>query len=75
MPTESFLNLYESKVIYFRKHHGTAGAIAYKLILVLASVVRLAVSPLALLEKHDRRQHHLSLAARYSRLLIKVPGL
>ena len=65
--TEMFLQLYQNKLRYFRKHHGRAGAWGYKLILLMASVMRLALSPLAWLEKPARRQQHRALARRRPR--------
>lgn len=75
VPTESFLNLYRSKILYFRKHHGAAAAVAYKLVLFVASLARLIASPLALFEKREQRKRHLALASRYGRLLMEMPGL
>lgn len=73
--TEMFLQLYQNKLLYFRKHHGRTGAWGYKLILVMASVMRLALSPLSWLEKPARRQQHRALAGRYWRLLTSLPSL
>jgi GT2 family glycosyltransferase len=67
--TEMFLHLYKSKVQFFRKHYGGMAAYTYKLILTVASMARLSLSPLALLEQPSRRRHHLSLAQNYGRLL------
>ncbi|MCB0193226.1 MAG: glycosyltransferase family 2 protein [Anaerolineae bacterium] len=67
--TKMFLCLYESKLIFIRKHHGWLAAQAYKLTLGLATITRLLFSPLALLEKPSKRQHHLRLASNYRRLL------
>ena len=75
VPIESFLNLYKGKITYFRKHHGTAAALAYKLLLVAASLVRLVVSPLALLQRREQRNRYLALAGRYRRLLTQMPGM
>lgn len=71
---QMLLHLYESKMLFFRKQYGRSGAAAYKLILLLASLARLALSPLALLEQPSQRRAHLSLAARYWRLLQALPG-
>jgi len=69
MPAEMFLRLYESKLFYFRKHHGRQAARAYKLILLAAAVARLLLSPLAWLERPPQRQRHLALAGYYRRLV------
>ena len=75
VPEESFLHLYKGKVTYFRKHHGMAAALAFKLMLSAASVARLIVSPMALFQRREQRERHLSLAAQYRRLLAEMPSL
>lgn len=42
---EMFIQLYRAKIQYFKKHHGNAAAMIYKLILLIASLLRLIVSP------------------------------
>lgn len=73
--TEMFLQLYQNKLLYFRKHYGRPGAWIYKLILLCASSMRLAATPLTWFEKPPRRQQHRALAGRYWRLLTALPGL
>jgi len=73
--TEMFLQLYRNKLLYFRKHYGRPGAWIYKLILLCASLMRLAVSPFSWLEKPPQRQQHRALAGRYWRLLTLLPRL
>jgi hypothetical protein len=72
---EMFLHLYKSKLIFIRKHYGWGAAQLYKLVLLLASLVRLALSPLAYLEKAPQRERHLKLAHNYQRLIAALPGL
>jgi GT2 family glycosyltransferase len=72
---EMFLQLYKSKLLYFRKHHGFMAAAFYKGILFCAGLARLLVSPLAWLERPPRRQHHLSLAGNYFRMLMALPAM
>ena len=72
---EMFLRLYQSKILYFRKHYGSQAARAYKLILLAAATVRLMVSPLAWLEGPDKRRKHLTLASHYWRLVKALPWL
>jgi GT2 family glycosyltransferase len=72
---EMFLQLYQNKLLYFRKHYGRADAWAYKFILLWASSMRLALSPFTWLEKPSRRRQHRDLAGRYWRLLTALPGL
>jgi GT2 family glycosyltransferase len=42
---EMFIQLYRAKIQYFKKHHGNAAAMIYKFILLIASLLRLIVSP------------------------------
>lgn len=73
--TEMFLQLYQNKLRYFRKHYGRSGAWRYKLILLWASLMRLAMSPLTFLEPPGERERHRALAGRYWRLLTRLPQL
>jgi GT2 family glycosyltransferase len=73
--TAMFLRLYASKVRYFRKHHGSLAAHAYKLILLFAALFRLLLTPVAFLERTDARKQHLALADHYRRLIGTLPGL
>lgn len=70
-----FLQLYRSKVLYFRKHHGPATASLYKGVLALAAVGRLALLPVAAMETDARRARHLRLGTLYRQLLRGLPGL
>jgi GT2 family glycosyltransferase len=72
---EMFLQLYQSKLVYFRKHHGRWGAMLYKLILFIVGVARLLLSPLARLEGDSSRQHHEALAKNYRQLLSALPQM
>jgi GT2 family glycosyltransferase len=71
---EMFLRLYQGKILYFRKHQGPLAVLAYKAILFLASLGRLALTPFVLLEKSPQRQKHLVLSDHYRRLLWSLPG-
>lgn len=73
--TEMFLCLYQSKLIFMRKHQGWLAAQGYKLILLAAAVARLSLSPLAWLEQPARRQRHLALASHYQRLIMALPKM
>jgi N-acetylglucosaminyl-diphospho-decaprenol L-rhamnosyltransferase len=75
VPTEMFLNLYHSKIKYFRKHDGWAAAQIYKLILRLAALSRLTLAPLVIFEHSSRRRRHLTLVDRYWRLVLALPGM
>jgi GT2 family glycosyltransferase len=72
---DMFLNLYSSKLLFFRKHYGWFATPAYKTILLTASVIRLLVSPLAWLEAPARRRQHLTLINHYWLLVKALPGL
>lgn len=71
---DMFLRLYETKVLYFRKHDGETGAAVYKLILFAAALARLLiVGAVHQLPLRQRRQKHLTLASHY-RLLVRKLG-
>jgi len=72
---EMFLQLYRGKILFFRKHYGRLSANLYKFVLLLATLTRLALTPLARLEKQPRRRQHLVLAGHYHRLLDALPGM
>lgn len=75
VPTEMFLNLYHSKIKYFRKNHGWPAAQIYKLILRMAALSRLILAPFAIFEHSSRRQEHLTLVDRYWRLILALPRM
>lgn len=75
VPTEMFLNLYHSKVKYFRKHYGWTAAQIYKLILRLAALSRLILAPFVIFEHCARRRRHLTLVDRYWRLVLALPRM
>jgi GT2 family glycosyltransferase len=75
VPTEMFLNLYHGKIKYFRKHDGWLAAQIYKLILMIASLSRLILTPFTLFEHSSRRQKHLTLVDRYRRLVLALPRM
>ena len=75
VPTKMFLHLYGSKLRYFRKHYGRSSALAYKFIILAAALVRLILTPLALLEQSTKRRRHLHLAGNYGRLILALPGM
>ena len=75
VPTEMFLNLYHSKIKYFRKNYGGSAAQIYKLILRIAALSRLILAPFAIFEHASRRQKHLTLVDRYWRLILALPRM
>ena len=70
---EMFLNLYRYKVLYFRKRHGARTAVLYKVVLLLASLARLAASPFACVGHKAQRQDCRALTANYWCLLCLLP--
>lgn len=70
-----FLRLYEGKILYFRKHHSNLEVSLYKFILLLATLARLALTPIAFFEHPTKRRKHLDLSHHYRRLLLSLPGL
>ena len=72
---DMFLQLYRSKIQFFRKNYGRFAAQVYKIILSLSAVTRLLISPLAWFESPSRRKNHLNLANNYQQLLLKLPGM
>ncbi|MEJ2750167.1 MAG: hypothetical protein P8183_20010, partial [Anaerolineae bacterium] len=72
---DMFLQLYLGKLMYFRKHYGRSAGIGYKIILVLAATTRLALTPLAFLQKPPARQKNFRLARSYSKLLAALPKM
>ena len=69
MASEMFLRLYESKVLFFRKHYGRRTTFLYKVLLLLASLPRIALGLLQ--PSADGR----ALSANYLRLVKALPGL
>jgi hypothetical protein len=69
-----FLCLYQSKLQFFRKFYGPVKAAMYKGVLYFASLLRVAMSFMAYLEKGEKRQRHLQLAQNYRRLIADLPG-
>ncbi|RMH01890.1 MAG: glycosyltransferase family 2 protein [Chloroflexi bacterium] len=72
---EMFLQLYLGKLKYFRKHYGRFAGVAYKGILLAATLARLMLTPLAWLQKPPARERNLLLARHYGRLLITLPTM
>ena len=73
--SEMFLQLYRGKIQYFRKHHSTLEVWLYKLVLIIATLARLALIPFAYLERSTNKNEHLKLSSNYRRLLCTLPGL
>jgi hypothetical protein len=72
---EMFLRLYQTKILFFRKRYGLLSSWIYKLILFAAAVLRLGLSPLALLVPRSVRKERFRLVRNYSHLLVALPGM
>jgi hypothetical protein len=72
---QMFLQLYKAKIQYFRKHHSPHEAWLYKLLLILISVPRIIVAPIAMLLGETRRSQTVRQASNYWRLLSTVNKL
>lgn len=70
-----FLELYKSKILFFRKHYGRAAAAIYKGILTATSLARLALSPVAALVDRSGSARIAALSGNYLRLIRELPGL
>lgn len=70
-----FLQLYRGKIQYFHKHWGRFATWAYKLVLGLATLARLLLTPLIWLEPKGRRDRHIVLARQYGLLLRALPSM
>jgi GT2 family glycosyltransferase len=68
---EMFLQLYQTKILFFRKNYGALKANGYKLILLIASLFRLASSPFTAAKPTGNRETKNELAHNY-RNLVKV---
>jgi GT2 family glycosyltransferase len=67
--TEMFLQLYRSKYLFFRKTAGAPGGLAFKIILLAASTLRIGLSPLTCLFRSPREEQLLAKASQYRQLV------
>ncbi|MFL7892992.1 MAG: glycosyltransferase family 2 protein [Anaerolineales bacterium] len=72
---EMFLQLYQGKIQYFRKHRSQIEVWLYKFILFIATLARLVLTPFAYLEQSAKKSEHLELSSNYRRLLWSLPNL
>jgi N-acetylglucosaminyl-diphospho-decaprenol L-rhamnosyltransferase len=66
---QMFIHLYQSKLLFFKKHYGSVSAFLYKLILLFTSLARLSLTPIAYLSPSSQREKRLELAHNYSQLV------
>jgi len=72
---EMFLRLYESKLIYFRKHQGKMAGGFYKILLGFISLLRIFSAPFILFSDRTRREKQRNLIDNYTRLLRALPEM
>lgn len=70
-----FVELYRSKVQYFRKHFGRRGAIGYKAVLVATALPRVVVASVAIAVRPADRAKWRALLTDYSLLLARLAAL
>jgi GT2 family glycosyltransferase len=70
-----FLTLYESRLRFFRKHHGGTAARGYKLVLTAAALARVGLTPISILIRPSHRERNRTLASHYTRLLSALPRM
>ena len=70
-----FLELYRSKVQYFRKHFGRRGVWGYKAVLLAAALPRLGTAVVAMAVRPGEREKWRTLMANYSALVSHLPAL
>jgi GT2 family glycosyltransferase len=68
-----FFHLYHSKYLFFKNTGGWLSGVLFKLILLAASIVRVALSPLAYGLHRSRREQLLAKASLYRRLIVGLP--
>ncbi len=73
--TDMFLHLYQSKLMFMRKHYGRSVANAYKFVLLVSALSRILLAPISLIEHPQARQRHQALSAYYRRLITSLPGM
>lgn len=70
-----FLELYRGKILYFKKHYGLAIGMLYKLIILLATLVRFAFAPFIVFSVGEQYSARRQLLRRYWTLLKSLPAM
>jgi len=73
--SDMFIRLYQSKLIFFRKQYGNFSAWGYKAILLITTIIRLVISPLAWLLAPKERKRIPGIISNYIRLLSELKGM
>jgi N-acetylglucosaminyl-diphospho-decaprenol L-rhamnosyltransferase len=69
---EMFIRLYQSKLMFFRKHQGKLAAWVYKVILFMISLPRVMLMPISWLKPIPKRLYFRDLGFNYIRLLVAL---
>ncbi len=72
---QMFIELYRSKLQYFRKHSGKWAGNGYKLVLLGAALARIVAIPATILLRPEKKAEQGALARRYRRLIVALPRL
>jgi len=72
MPVEMFLQLYRSKLLFFRKNYGKLSACLYKFILGLASIARISLTSLSQISASSHNNYPKELVYNYKQLLTSL---
>lgn len=75
VPEEMFLQLYRSKIQFFRFHRRRRAVLCYKAILALASIPRVALAPAAVLAIRLGLAEPRANTTKYAKLLAALPAL
>lgn len=75
VPAEMFEQLYRAKLQFIRGHHGAVQGIIYKVVLLAAAFARVLVLPFVCLFHTRECADHVTLAKRYGRLILELPGM
>lgn len=68
-----FLNLYASKIMFFRKHYGERKAREYKFVIGLGSRIRLVSIPVAAFLQPSQKKKYNEIQSNYKQLIKKLP--
>jgi GT2 family glycosyltransferase len=72
---EMFLQLYASKIQFFRKRHGPASTAAYKILIAFASLPRLILLPISWFASFLNLDIDRQVSKHYLRLLLSLPSM
>ncbi|GAP13476.1 predicted glycosyltransferases [Longilinea arvoryzae] len=73
--TRMFLNLYGSKILFFRKHYGEKKVRQYKRVLDFSSKIRLGILPVAAVLRPGQCEKYNEIHSNYAQLIKALPTL